>query len=222
LQPIYCQQLGVFYKEEIPDELFREFEKKLHKYRVRSYCFNEENTERYNPKGEKRVNYVLDLNRSYDEIFADFRKDRKKNIKKAGKINFELKEKTDLESFYTIFKNNYSHLFALIKNTKNLFLELNKRNSLLQYSIEFQDETNNQRMFILSKNRIIIIASGRNKNSKQDYSSYLIDSVIQNYAGKNLLLDFEGSMNPNIAHFMEGFGTEKKHYILFSNFKIKF
>ncbi|MFV0305779.1 MAG: hypothetical protein ACK5IC_09905, partial [Moheibacter sp.] len=35
LQPIFCQQLGVFYKEEIPDELFKAFEKKLHKYRVR-------------------------------------------------------------------------------------------------------------------------------------------------------------------------------------------
>ena len=220
LQPIYCQQLGVFYKEEISDELFTQFEKELHKYRVRAYHFNEENTERYKPEGERRVNYILDLNRPYEDIFKSYRKDRKRNIIKAGKSNYVLTEPNNLEQFLELSRNYYQSMYLkFVKNNTNIFEGLLKRKKLLQYLVTVNNEPNNHRIFIISQNRVYIIASSRNKNNKIDFSSFLINSVIQKFSNKELVLDFEGSMIKGIANFNESFGSIKRYYASYSNFR---
>ena len=222
LQPIYCQQLGVFYKEEIADELFREFEKKLHKYRVRSYCFNEENTERYNPKGEKRVNYILDLNRPYEEIFTNYTKHRRKDIRKSQKLEIQSIQTRNFENFIKLKVSNYPHLLHLI-DEKFLIKYLNKideRGKLICCNI--LDKNNKliaSQIFIKSGNRNICMGFARDKETENHNSSaFVIDYLIQQFSDKNYFLDFEGSTNSEIAHFMEGFNPTKKYYTLFSNF----
>lgn len=215
LQPTYCQQLGVFYKEEIPEELFREFEKILHKYRVRSYCFNEENTEKYNPTGEKKVNYVLDLGSSYEEIYKSYRKDRKKNIQKGIAENIEINETIEIEKYFELIDKYYPNVH---RPSKRLLQNLSERNLLLQYTATVDENLNNHRIFLVAKNRVFVLASARNKDSKVDLSSSLIDLIIQKYSLSDKILDFEGSMIKGVAKFNEGFGAIKKIYTCFSNF----
>jgi len=217
IMPIYCQQLGVFYKEEIPDELFQKFERKIYKSLVRSYAFNEENTERFQPRGEKRVNYILDLNRPYEEIFENYRKDRKRNIMRVGKSEFSLDEAENLESYFELSKKHYPEIYKYIKGSKMLFSKLFDKENLIQYSISVGREINNHRLFLISKNRIYLIASCRNKTKKTDFSSFLIDWLIQKFSNKNLILDFEGSMIPGVALFNESFGGQKRFYTSYCN-----
>jgi len=219
LQPVYCQQLGVFYSEEIPDELFKEFEKKLHKYRVRAYHFNEENTERYQPEGEKRVNYILDLNRPYEEIYNNYKKDRKRNIRNSAPQEFILKKEQNLDNYFELLKQNYPGLYQkfIYKNEKRLKQLLNKCN-IIPYIIEIGGEISNYRIFLVSKNRIFLIGSARNKKIKVDFSSYMIDIVIQEFSHTKHYLDFEGSTIKGVATFNESFGAEKKFYTEFTNF----
>src|SRR5690606_22114451 len=117
LQPIYCQQLGVFYKEEISEGLFLEFEKKLQKYRVRAYHFNEENTERFTPKGKKGVNQILNSNRPYEDMFKEYRKGRKSDINVAKKANLNL-----------IKELNIDELIALNRQNQDTFMSEKSRN----------------------------------------------------------------------------------------------
>lgn len=219
LQPTYCQQLGVFYRDEISNELFSEFEKMLHSYRVRAYHFNEENTERFHPKGEKRVNHVLDLNRPYEEIYLGFNTNRKRNIGKAEKLDFELNTSINLKNYLELIQQDYPRIFKTVQRKINLLEMLNDRNCLMQNTIVIDDEINCTRLFIHSKNRIFDIGSARNKKSelKLDFGTYLISSLIQNYSNQIKLLDFEGSMIKGIASFNESFGAEQRFYTKYAN-----
>lgn len=214
LQPAFCQQLGVFYKKIISRELFRQFEEKLHRYRVRSYHFNEENTEAFEPKGEKRTNYILDLNRTYEEIQKGYRKDKHKNIKRGLELGLDVETYFD----YGFYKNLMDEFYPNVNPFHyELFQTLRDKESLLQLNLKWEDTFNNCRYFILSKNRIIVISSARNKGKKVDFSSFLIDSIIRRFAGQNLLLDFEGSMLKGVADFNAGFGAHPSNYTVYSN-----
>lgn len=225
IQPIYCQQLGIFYREEISDELFKEFEKKLHKYFVRSYHFNEENTERYNPKGEKRVNYVLDLNRPYDEIFANYSKHRRKDIRKSNNLGIRVSETTNFRNFIEMTFFNYPKLSKFIDEE---FLEQYLTKTQVKEKLiccDVLDKNKNliaSQIFIKSGNRNICMGFARNKELENHNSSaFVINYLIQKLSGENFILDFEGSMIPEVAKFMEGFHPDKKFYTNFRNIKIR-
>jgi|SRR5690606_3549769 len=223
LQPIYCQQLGVFYREEISDELFKEFEKKLHKYFVRSYHFNEENTERYNPKGEKRVNYVLGLNRPYEEVFANYSKHRRKDIRKSERLGIKAVKTEDVTHFIKLKRTNYEHLSRFIdEKSLTIFLnEIMENGKLIVYNIyDNPGKLIASQIFTVSANRIICIGFARNKEiENHNASAFAKDYLIQKFSNSNYFLDFEGSMHPDIAKFMEGFGSEKKYYTVFDSYK---
>lgn len=223
LQPIYCQQLGVFYKEEISDELFKEFEKKLHKYRVRAYHFNEENTERYEPEGVKRVNYVLDLDRPYEEIFKGYKSNRRSDLKKSVRLEIKIKKDSNKANYIELFKTNYGHLGHLINESflQKYMDELDSRNRLLVFDVlDNKDRLIASQLGVISKDRNIYMGFVRNKEiENHNASAFAMDSLIKEWAGNKKWIDFEGSNNPKIAGFMLGFKPICKHYVLFSNFK---
>lgn len=73
---------------------------------------------------------------------------------------------------------------------------------------------------IISKGRIINLLSVRDKELeiKNSYA-YMIDLLIKNYSDQKLILDFEGSMIPGIAHFNKSFGAATNYYVLYKNLK---
>lgn len=225
LQPTYCQQLGVFYKEEIPEELFREFEKKLHQYRVRSYSFNEENTEKYNPAGEKKVNYVLDLDKPYEDILSGFSKKRKKNIRQAGAL-LSIEENNDLKTFFNLQKEYYPEVDSKVKSDhhKNFFETLINRGLARIFYMKLPSgQIVAAQIFMISANRIYCMAFYRQKNMEtHNASAFIKNYIIKNYSESNLVLDFEGSMISGVARFIEQFGAVKNQYTSFSNFSFKF
>lgn len=223
LQPIFCQQLGVFYKEEIPGELFKAFEKKLHKYRVRAYSFNEENTERYSPKGESKVNYVLDLNRPYEEIRSQYKEKRRKDINRAKNKNLIVEESDEFEVFHFFQKQFYPILnkISALKANDKLIRELRNRKRLKLFYIKYNGDYIGAQIFNYSQNRIYCMTFYRNKDlDKYNTSAFIKNYLIEKEANKYLKLDFDGSMISGVASFIEGFGAEKKHYKTFSNFNV--
>lgn len=220
IQPPYCQQLGVFYKEEISPDLFRKFEQKLHQYRVRSYHFNEENTISYQPKGEKRVNFVLDLNRPYEEIYKGFSKGTKWNLKQFEKQNDEvIQNEISIEKLNLLNKkiNKQSpHDKLFIKSLKILKQE----NKLCFLSLILNDNYEGYACFVSSKKRIIYLHAAAGDWGKQNgIPTGFLNSIIKKNSGKNMKLDFEGSMIPSIQKFFKGFNGEPKIYIQFKNFR---
>ena len=46
--------------------------------------------------------------------------------------------------------------------------------------------------------------------------TFLIDSMFQELAGKDIVFDFEGSMIPGIARFYKNFGGQEVYFPCFS------
>jgi hypothetical protein len=68
-------------------------------------------------------------------------------------------------------------------------------------------------IFLIHKSRIIYILGGASDKGRELRSMYsLFDTLIKEYAEKDMLLDFEGSEIPGIARFFKGFGAHKQPY----------
>jgi hypothetical protein len=68
-------------------------------------------------------------------------------------------------------------------------------------------------VFFLSHNRAYYILVGNHPNGKTIGASHaLIDAFIKDHAGKNILLDFEGSDIRNLAFFYSSFGAGNEIY----------
>lgn len=221
LQPIYCQQLGVFYSKEISKELFKAFEKTLHQYRVRAYHFNEENTESFQPEGEKRINYILKLDKSYEEIFANYSKGRRKDVRKAKRLGVQFRETKNPEKFIELIIDNYPHLASYINEdflTKYCNQLLEKDKIIIGEILNDENELIASQLFIISGQRRICMAYARDREKENHCASaFAKDYLVESLSGQDYTLDFEGSMNENIARFMKGFGVEAKHYTALLN-----
>lgn len=220
LQPIYCQQLGVFHQENFSKKTFQLFENKLHRNLVRAYSFNEENTEMFEPKGKKKINYVLDLNQDYEKIFSNYSRNRRNEIKQTIKFDYKFKKTNQLDNFHKV-NSSYEYIVSnnLINYSKNKLEKLLNKKIITVYEI-FDSENNllGCQLEMTSKNRIYNFAFARNKNSKSNFgSAFIIDYIIKTFSNSELTFDFEGSMVQSIAKFMQGFGAIKKHYTNYSN-----
>ncbi|WP_353164540.1 hypothetical protein [Empedobacter brevis] len=219
-QPIYCQQLGVFHQKNLSKKIFKKFEKKLHQNLVRAYSFNEENTEMFEPEGMKRINLVLDLTSLYENIFSGYTRNRRNEIRKGIKLDYKIIQVTQLNNFFKI-NSSYNYLISnsLIDSSEKIIQKLFAQKIINAY--EIYDKNNHLlgcQLEMISKNRIYNFAFARNKNTESLFgSAFMIDYIIRNHSNSALLLDFEGSIIPSIAKFMQGFGAAKKNYTNYTN-----
>ena len=69
-------------------------------------------------------------------------------------------------------------------------------------------------IFTFSHARAYYILVGNHPNGRTLGASHaLIDAFIQDHAGQNLLLDFEGSDLRNLAFFYSSFGAVEENYL---------
>lgn len=221
-QPLYCQQLGVFHQKEFTGRIFQEFEKRLHRKLVRSYNFNEENTAMFSPKGKLRVNQILDISNSYEELYNNFSLNRKRNIKKNSfnKLNID-QSFFDVEWYFEALEKNYAYsktinlsLFEEIIN-KNI-----QRKNCTQYFLFDENKRIISSVFLLhSSDRIILLSSVRNKDLEPKGSfSYLLNHIIKDHCGRSLIFDFEGSNIKGIQDYYASYNSEIRYYSNYKNF----
>ena len=221
LQPFFCQQLGVFHRENFTKENFSQFEKKLHKKIVRSYQYNEENTEMFSPKGEKKVNQILDF-MDIENPKNLFAKDRLKDIRRIEKENYIINKSIDIEKFIEIFKKNYVELNTKYKLNESVIRDLltivHKNNKLIQNNLIINNKTVCISLYLKSNNRNILLFSSREKTLeiKGSFAFLLAHKFINE---TEYIYDFEGSNIQNIQKFNSSFGAEKKTYTSFSSFQ---
>jgi hypothetical protein len=68
-------------------------------------------------------------------------------------------------------------------------------------------------IFMKTDSRITFLFSGLTEEGKQCQAmTYLLDQVIQNHANQQVVFDFEGSDDDNLARFYLGFGGQEVKY----------
>ena len=108
-QPFFTQQLGVFAKAQLNQDLIIEFISAIpSKFKFIEVNLNEQNyflSEEY--KLIKRKNYLLNLNKPYDKLVKDYNNQALRNLKKSRKQEIELRtiQYKEVITFYRIHKS---------------------------------------------------------------------------------------------------------------------
>lgn len=212
-QPIYCQQLGVFHQKNLSKEIFKKFEKKLHRNLVRAYSFNEENTEMFEPEGEKRVNQIIKLDQFHIDNYS---KMVKRNVNYFLKQKLTIKENFEIESLLK-FKIEHKNHIVNISYYKKLLTILDRHNFLDIRFVETEDVLGFI-CFMKSNNRFFYLDSAVSQIGKnKKVPTGILHIILEELKGRSLIFDFEGSSILSIYKFYSGFGALKRNYTCYSN-----
>lgn len=164
--------------------------------------------------------FDLDLNQDYQEIWSGYSENTKRNIKSSSKHNLLVSNEVETDEIIDLFKQNRGKKIDKIipdshfETLKNLVGYAESLDNIEKWAVYNQD---NQllagALFLKDQNRSWFWFSGRD-NARAEYKAmfYLIDQYIQKYANSPLILDFNGSNNPNVARFYSGFGASSYKY----------
>ena len=221
-QPYFAQQLGVFSRQFLTPEKTEAFLKAIpSKYRFAEIRLNESNILSKDIEGiEYHRNVLLDLNRDYSAIKENYHTNTKRNLAKAGEYNLQLIFNVIPYHVVALFRDNrgatldkwgdaeYGNLISLGKTAQN------RKSAFILGVNEMGDgEILCAALFMKANNRITFLFSGLNEKGKERQAmTYMLDQVIQKYAGQPVTLDFEGSDDENLARFYLGFGGVETKY----------
>ena len=220
-QPPFTQQLGICAREPLTRERVDQFlELVSGQFRFAEINLNFENQS--SRQLVQRENFVLDLNKPYEELFGQYKQDLHKNLRHAAQFNLDYSDRVDLKYTLRKFKETYEDRTPQIRPNhysrfEKLCAELMVKDMILLRSIHANDDEILATALVLKdKNRLYLIQStvtpmGR----KRGANHLLLDRIIREFSEQPLILDFEGSDIPGIAHFYKNFGSENQPYAFF-------
>ena len=166
----------------------------------------------------ERMNFILNLNNSYDNIYNAYRDNIKRNIKKSEQFQLTINKNIPVTDVIKLAKEQAS---AFSKIDDNDYLQFEKLYQLLynnKKATTYAVYTNSRQLiasavFIFSNRRAYYILVGNHPDGKTLGASHaLINAFIKDHAGENLLLDFEGSDISSLAFFYSSFGAVEEKY----------
>jgi hypothetical protein len=210
-QPTLIAELGLF-GNDITTELLNDF---LHaipaKFRYIDIPLNHRN-HTYLPCSYRRKNFVLPLNKSYEEIYNGYAKNVKRNILKAERQNC-VPDKTIHAKDVAILAKAHIHDGEGLKHFLRLYDSFARQNKAICYGVRAENALMAAAAFLFYKDRVYYILAGNHEESRtRGASHFLVDNFIKDHASSEWLLDFEGSDVPGVAQFYAGFGAVEEPY----------
>lgn len=219
-QPFFCASLGIFSNKKITRDLLENFLQAVPaKFKYWDISLNHSNSFLLPEFGlYERMNYVLDLNKSYEELYTNFNTNIKRNIKKAESLGCTVEKNIPLTEILVLSREILQAVSPIEEEDYNDFSELYKilqgKGMAINYAVySSQKELLASCVFFFSHKRAYYILAGNHPNGKTvGASHHLINAFIKDHAGKELLLDFEGSDIRNLAFFYSSFGATEEKY----------
>jgi len=226
--PFWVIQLGIFSSNElIASHNVNLFIDTLNKeFKSVDLRFNTNNYSESIVLSSSRLNtnHELSINGNYEAVYKGYKKDRRKDLRKAENHNLYIKEDNSADNLIELFKKNVGLRVENIaeedyqKLSKLITICLkNGKGELV--SVFEEEEIVAAAFLVKNNNRITIMVSSTDfKKRNNGANTFLIDSVIQKYSGSIDLFDFGGSSIPSIASYFKSFGAiEKNYYLLEEN-----
>ena len=218
-QPFLTAQSGVFGKKITEEQVDLFIQAIPGSFRFIDISLNSNNASG-NLEGVSisRSNYVLDLSKPYETLFQNYRENIRRNIKKALQLGCVIQKGFDAEKVILLavqqMKSHGNEEADNIERFRKLYQYLHARQMATTYGVfTAQNELLASCVFFFSHNRAYYILVGNHPNGKTTGASHaLIDAFIKDHAGKNMLLDFEGSDIRNLAFFYSSFGAVHEIY----------
>lgn len=214
--PFLTAQLGVFGKNISADVLAAFLNAIPKKFRYWDFPLNRNNLFHLRDFSlYERMNYVLPLNKPYDDLRKGYRENTKRNIRKSLEH--------DCYAIKDVGVGEVVHLAAAqlpqlnqqdLNRFATLFDSLEQKGMAETYGIVSKEgDLLASAVFLFSHHRAYYILVGNHPAGRTLGASHaLIDAFIKDHAGQNLLLDFEGSDIDSLAFFYSSFGAQEEKY----------
>ena len=213
-QPAFTQQLGIFGSNLQPDLFFQQLQSR---FRFVDFYLNYQN-----PTPAPHINYILSLAASYEDLASNYKKDLVRNLRlsSAAQLNYlhDFPLSTVLNSYHQQYASrlpyfrpedyrNFERLCQLMHQRGQLLIRVatDAGQQLLATALLFRDA---DRLYLLQSTTL---PDGR----KKEANHFLLDQLVREWAGSGLILDFEGSDQPGIAHFYANFGSSDQPYFFY-------
>jgi hypothetical protein len=220
--PLFTQQLGVFSGNKFNEEKIKEFiasiPSKFGFYEINLNTFNKFSS--MDTIIHPNLTHELDLIDSYENLKARYSENLRRNLKKANSSDLEIDKHVPLQLIINLFRHNKGQQFGNITQRDYELLD-----TLIQTCIEkgraqvWGVLTKEKRVcagafFVESNGKVIFLFSGANQIARTNGAiPFLIDKFISENAQRNLILDFEGSNDVNLARFYKSFGSKECVYL---------
>ncbi len=218
-QPFFIQQLGVFSRDSNACDLTGQFLNTIPSH----FRYVDINLNIYNKLPQEHqaisgmgITHELDLILPYDRIRKNYSGNIKRNIKKAETKGVFVTAHSRPEDLILAFRQNKKSFqvpyresdYKLLKHLIYSGLHKGMVDILTAYS-----GTNNfcaGIVFFKSHQKTVWLFSGSTPEARENGAmSLLVDHYIRSNAGKEMVLDFEGSVNPGLARFYKSFGSKE-------------
>src|SRR5882757_6050862 len=165
----------------------------------------------------QRMNYVLLLADSYENLYAGFKESTQRNIKKSKKLGCVIKKDIAINEVIKLSKEQSAKFSRNtgpdFDNIEKLYSILNNQQKAVTYGVYLNSRLVASAAFFFDDKRAYYILVGNHPDGKTIGASHaLFNEFIQDNAGKKLLLDFEGSDLPKLAFFYSSFGAAEEKY----------
>lgn len=222
-QPAFIQYLGIFFKGEIDNNLVAEciaIAKAHFKYIDTTVNFPKQSIPvSSNDHAEEKINYILDLNNSYTEIFDNYHAHFHKSLRRIQKFNLHYRTSTNENAVMGLYQQLYGQriksvskadiarftgLCGLLKKSGQVHIRevVNKEGKLLASVILLSDE---HRYY-----NIVSCVTEEGKKLEANY--FLYDKIMEELSDSKMLFDFKGSNHAGIASFYKKFNPEVETY----------
>ena len=218
-QPAFTASLGIFGRN-LNEWLIDDFLKAIpQKFKLIEISLNHGNIFSIPPPFvNKSSNYILSLEKPYEELYKSYRDNHKRNITKAFQSGCTLNKGISVDEIIKLNEEQLKHIDGTkpedYPNFKKLYDLLKSKGQAKTYGIiDSKNKVLASAVFFFSHNRAYYIMVGNHPDGKTIGASHaLIDAFIKDHSGQDLILDFEGSDIRNLAFFYEGFGARFEIY----------
>jgi len=219
--PPFIQMLGLFSTTGINTENVKSFIAHI----PAKYKYIEVNLNTFNRVSDasfetgEGVTHLIDMIRPYDNIFANYSTQTKRNLKKAIASSLTVSKGVAPQKIIALYKANRGKKYAY-SNAQYTIL-----NRLMQACVkkdmgQVWGVFNKERelcagaFFLESNKRAIFLFSGVNDKGYDTHAmTLLINRYIEENVQRNLVFDFEGSQDKDLARFYKGFGSKEVHFL---------
>ncbi|MFO7977586.1 MAG: hypothetical protein R6U64_02910 [Bacteroidales bacterium] len=218
-QPFFVQQLGVFSTRSLSAEVTRRFLDAIpRKFQWVNIHLNTYNgvVNRKEERVIRRVNCELDLIHPYETLYKGYSQNIRRNIKKAARQEVFITPHGQPEVIIKAFQDNKGKEVNAFSPADYLLLKhliyVGIHKGLVQIRCAYTRENNFCAgiIFFRSANKFIFLFSGATSEARENGAmALLVDDFIRQWAGNDLVLDFEGSSQPDLARFYMGFGSKE-------------
>ena len=225
-QPFFVQQMGIISRQPLPPKEQSDILRSIPKhYRFAEIRLNESNAlDDTLQNVEYHRNVVLDLNRDYETIRANYHTNTRRNLAKAEGNGLDLDFEIQLSEIMGLFRANRGATVKVWGDAEyETLLRLDKAARQQLHSLVVgvkQQETKELLcggLFMCTADRVIFLFSGCSEAGKEKQAmTYMMDRMIQRFANQPITFDFEGSDDDNLARFYLGFGGEERRYPSYS------